>query len=66
MTQKQYVTLRHLEVHPHTEFVVPTANNVGDMLQTRLLEKRDQGHSDPKMVPAPALCHPKMHGQHTK
>ena len=52
VTRKQYVTLRDPKVYPHTEFGIPTSNNIGDMLQTRFakIEARGQGHRDPKIV----------------
>ena len=36
VTQIWYVTLRHTKIQPHTKFGIPTSNNVGDMLRTRL------------------------------
>ena len=36
---KWYAPLRHPKSNQHTEFVIPTSNNVGDMLQTRLFHK---------------------------
>ena len=36
VTQLWYVTLRHAKMHPHTKFKIPTANNIKDMLRTRL------------------------------
>ena len=50
VTQLWYTTLSHLKVHPHTNFEIPTSNNIRDMLWTRLFKKLGQGHSDPKMV----------------
>ena len=52
VTPKQYVTLRNPKVYPHTEFGIPTSNNIGDMLRTRFsrIEATGQGSSDPKIV----------------
>ena len=36
VTQLLYGTLRHLKMHPHTKFEIPTSNNIKDMLRTRL------------------------------
>ena len=33
---KWYAPLRHPKRYQHTEFGIPTSNNIGDMLQTRL------------------------------
>ena len=53
-------TLRHLKMHPNTKFKIPlntkfgipSLNNIGDMLWTRLFWKLDQGqgHSDLKIL----------------
>ena len=39
-------------MNPHTKFGIPTSNDIGDMLDTIILETRviGQGHIDPKMV----------------
>ena len=53
MTPKQYATLRDPKVFLHTEFGIPTSNNIEETLWTRFLsriEARGQGHSDPKKV----------------
>ena len=34
--QLWYATLRHPMMHPHTNFEIPTSNNIRDMLRTRL------------------------------
>ena len=31
-----YATLRHLKMHPHTKFEIPTLNYISDTLRTRL------------------------------
>ena len=31
-----YVTLHHPKMHPHAKFMIPTLNNIEDMLRTRL------------------------------
>ena len=36
VTQFWYATLGHPKMHPHTEFEIPTSNNIRDMLRTRL------------------------------
>ena len=36
VTQLWYATLRHPKMHPHSEFEIPTSNNIRDMLQTQL------------------------------
>ena len=33
---KWYAPLRHPKRNQHTKFEIPTSNNIGDMLQTRL------------------------------
>ena len=53
--QRWYITLCHPKMHAHTKFGIPTANNIRDMLLTRIFLKnyvrgQGQGHSDPKMV----------------
>ena len=35
-TQEWCATLCHPKMHQHTEFGIPTLNNIGDMLRTRL------------------------------
>ena len=35
VTQKMYATLRNPEMHPHTEFVIPTSTNILDMYQAQ-------------------------------
>ena len=45
---KWYALLGHPKRSQHTKFGIPTSNNIGDMLQTRLYI--GQGHSDLKMV----------------
>ena len=56
VAQIWYATLRHPKMHPHTNFRIPTSNNVRDILKTR---------SDVKVIVTPkwyvTLCHPKMH-----
>ena len=37
VTQKWYATLRHPKMHPHTQFGIPTFNNVGDIIWTQIL-----------------------------
>ena len=34
VTQLWYATLYHPKVHHHTNFEIPTSNNIGDMLRT--------------------------------
>ena len=36
VTEGWYVTLRHPMMHAHTKFLIPTSNDMRDMLQTRL------------------------------
>ena len=36
VTQLWYVTLCHPKMHQHTEFEIPTSNNIRDMLRTLL------------------------------
>ena len=36
VTQLWYAALCHPNMHPHTKFMIPTLNNIRDMLQTRL------------------------------
>ena len=36
-TQLYYLTLCHPKMHLHTDFEIPTSNNIRDMLRTRLL-----------------------------
>ena len=38
-TQLYYLTLCHPKMHLHTDFEIPTSNNIRDMLRTRLLKK---------------------------
>ena len=56
VTPKWRVTLNHLKMHAQTKFWIPTSNNVGDMLQTRLFNKRGQGHSDQTMIRDTLSC----------
>ena len=38
-TKLYYLTLCHPKMHVHTDFEIPTSNNIRDMLRTRLLKK---------------------------
>ena len=60
-TQGWCATLCHLKMHPNTKFGIlpntkfgiPSLNNIGDMLRTRLFWKKldqGQGHSDLKIL----------------
>ena len=59
-TQGWWTTLCHLKTHlntkfyipPNTKFGIPSLNNIGDMLRTRLFWKLDQGqgNSDLKIL----------------
>ena len=42
VTRKLYMTLRHLKMHPHTKFEIPTSNNIRDMLRTQFFLKLAQ------------------------
>ena len=49
VTQIWYGTLRHPKMHPHTEFEIPTSNNMRYALNTIILKTRSgQGHRDLK------------------
>ena len=65
-TQLWYLTLCHPKMHLHTEFEIPTSNNIRDMLRTRLLKKT---RSEVKVTMTckwyVTLRHPKKH-LHTK
>ena len=37
VTQKWYMKLLHLKMHPHTKFEIPISINIGDMLRTLLI-----------------------------
>ena len=54
VTPKWCATLCHFKMHPHIKFIIPTSNNVEDMLQTWLFLKevrsKDHDPSDPKIV----------------
>ena len=52
-TQGWCATLCHPMMHQHTKFGIPTSNNIGDMLRTRLFLKlrcQGKGHSDLNML----------------
>ena len=57
-TQGWCATLCHFKMHPNkkfgippnTKFRIPSLNNIGDILRTRLFWKVDQGHSDLKIL----------------
>ena len=61
-TQLWYLTLCHPKMHLHTNFEIPTSNNIRDMLRTRLLKKT---RSEVKVTMTckwyVTLCHPKKH-----
>ena len=65
-TQLYYLTLCHPKMHLHTDFEIPTSNNIRDMLRTRLLKKT---RSEVKVTMTckwyVTLRHPKKH-LHTK
>ena len=51
--QLWYATLCQSKMHPHSNFEIPTSNNVGGAEDTIILKNRSGqglGHSDPKMV----------------
>ena len=50
VTTKWYAPIGHPKKSPHTKFVIPTSNNIGDIFEIRLFLKLGQGHSDPITV----------------
>ena len=43
VTQKWFVTLRHLKMHLHTKFGIPISKNIGDMHHSmQFLETRSE------------------------
>ena len=61
VTQLWYATLRHPKIHPHTEFEMPTSNNMRYALDMIILKTR----SEVKVTVIPkwymTLRYPKMH-----
>ena len=39
VTTKWYAPIRHPKKSPHTKFVIPTSNNIGDIFEIRLFLK---------------------------
>ena len=39
VTTKWYTPIRHPKKSPHTKFVIPTSNNIGDIFEIRLFLK---------------------------
>ena len=59
VTQKWYMTLHHLKMHPHTKFGIPTSNNIGYNPDRIILEMRSVKVT---VTPnkCPTLCNPKF------
>ena len=46
-----YVTLHHPKMHPHAKFMIPTLNNIEDMLRTRIILETKSKSQWPQMHP---------------
>ena len=51
-------------MYPHIQFEIPTSNNIGDMLRTRVRLKH--AHMDEHMYSSQTLCHKADFGGHNK
>ena len=65
VTQLWYATLRHPKMHPHTQFEIPTSNNMRYAPDTIILKTRSEVKVTATRKWYATLRHPKMH-PHTK